>query len=167
MPGKGSLLFIIGTMALTASAEVHAQDSSDMGRCAELENADARLTCYDEAIGRNSSSRPDPEPAPEPAPEPVPEPVPLTQDVGEEQLDSYDKSESESTIIEGRVTECRKDANNKYYFVFDNGQVWKQRSNARVPAGQCDFRVTITRDTFGYRMQIDGEGKKIRIGRVR
>jgi len=95
------------------------------------------------------------------------EPVPLTQDVGEEQLDGYNRSESEPTIIQGRVTECKKDASNKWYFVFDNGQVWKQRSNARLSNRECDFPVTITKDAFGYKMQIDGEGKKIRIGRIR
>jgi hypothetical protein len=151
MPRTGLTISILGTIALTASAEVHAQDSSDMARCAELENADARLACYDEITGTAPRS----------------EPVPLTQDVGEEQLDSHDRSESEPTIIQGRVTECQKDANNKWYFVFDNGQVWKQRSKARLPVGECDFPVTITKDALGYKMQIDGEGKKIRIGRIR
>ena len=69
--------------------------------------------------------------------------------------------------FEGRVVECKKDSANKYYFYFDNGQVWKQRANARIPPGKCDFNVTITEDTFGYKMQIEGETKKIRIGRVR
>jgi len=169
MPRTGTTIFILGTIALTASAEVHAQDSSDMARCAELENADARLACYDEVIGQSSSPPPDPEAA-EKEPigtAPPGEPVPLTRDVGQEQLDSHDRSESELTIIQGRVTECQKDANNKLYFVFDNGQVWKQRADARLPVGECDFPVTITKDVFGYKMQIEGEGKKIRIGRIR
>jgi len=167
MPRTETIIFILGTIALTASAEVYAQDSSDMARCAELENADARLACYDEAIGRSSSSPPYPKAAEK---EPTgtaqrSEPVPLTQDVGEEQLDG--RPESEPTIIQGRVTECQKDANNKWYFVFDNGQVWKQRADARLSFGECDFSVTITKDVFGYKMQIEGEGKKIRIGRIR
>ena len=162
-----TIIFILGTIALAASAEVHAQDSSDMARCAELENADSRLACYDEVIGQSSSSPPDPEAAEKEPTGTAPrsEPVPLTQDVGEEQLDG--RPESEPTIIQGRVTECQKDANNKWYFVFDNGQVWKQRADARLPAGECDFWVTITKDVFGYKMQIEGEGKKIRIGRIR
>jgi hypothetical protein len=165
----GSIIFILGTIALTAMVEVHAQDSGDMARCAELENADARLACYDEVIGPSSSSPPNPEAAEK---EPTgtaqrSEAVPLTQDVGEEQLDDYKRSESEPTIIQGRVTECKTDASNKLYFVFDNGQVWKQRSNARLSNRECDFPVTITKDAFGYKMQIDGEGKKIRIGRIR
>jgi hypothetical protein len=159
MPRIGTIIFILGTIALTASAEVHAQDSSDMARCAELENADARLACYDEVIGR-SISRPNPEAAEK-------EPNPLTEEVGQEQLDSKDKPHQEPEAYAGRVTECQQDASNKWYFVFDNGQVWKQRSNARLPVGECDFSVTITKDAFGYKMQIEGEGKKIRIGRVR
>jgi hypothetical protein len=168
MPKTGTIIFILGTLALTASVEVHAQDSSDMARCAELENADARLACYDEIIG-GSISRPNPEAAEKEPTGTAPrsEPVPLTQDVGEEQLDGKNRPESEPEIVQGRVTECKKDASNKLYFLFDNGQVWKQRSNARLPGGECDFSVTITKDAFGYKMQIDGEGKKIRIGRIR
>jgi len=52
MPRTGTIIFILGTIALTAMAEVHAQESSDMAGCAKLENADARLVCYDEVIGR-------------------------------------------------------------------------------------------------------------------
>ena len=169
MPRIGTTIFILGTIALIASTKVHAQDSSDMARCAELENADARLACYDEVIGQSSSSPPSPEAAEKEPTGTAPrsEPVPLTQDVGEEQLDGKNRPESEPMIIQGRVTECQKDASNKWYFVFDNGQVWKQRSNARLPVGECDFSVTITKDVFGYKMQIDGEGKKIRIGRIR
>ena len=88
MPRTGTIIFILGTIALTASAKVHAQDSSDMARCAELENADARLACYDEVIGRSISSRPNAEAAEKEPTRTAPrsEPVPLTQDVGEEQL---------------------------------------------------------------------------------
>jgi hypothetical protein len=169
MPRTGTIIFILGTIALTASAKVHAQDSSDMARCAELENADARLACYDEVIGRSISSRPNPEAAEKEPTRTAPrsEPVPLTQDVGEEQLDRKSRPKSEPTIVQGRVTGCQKDASNRWYFVFDNGQVWKQRSDDRLSFRECDFWVTITKDFFGYKMQIDGEKKRIRIGRIR
>ena len=93
--------------------------------------------------------------------------MPLTQDVGEEQLDRKSRPKSEPTIVQGRVTGCQKDASNRWYFVFDNGQVWKQRSDDRLSFRECDFWVTITKDFFGYKMQIDGEKKRIRIGRIR
>ena len=160
MPRIGTIIFILGTIALTASVEVHAQDSSDTARCAELENADARLACYDEVIGRSNSSPPDPEAAEK-------EPNPLTEEVGQEQLDSKDKPDQEPEAFAGRVTDCRQHADGKWYFYFANGQVWKQKNTDRQRFKDCDFEATITKDAFGYKMQVDGEGKKIRIGRIR
>jgi len=160
MPRTETIFFILGTIALTAMAEVHAQDSSDMARCAEHENADSRLACYDKVIGRSSSSPPDPEAAEK-------KPNPLTEEVGQEQLDSKDKPDQEPEAFAGRVTDCRLNADGKWYFYFANGQVWKERNSGRQQFKDCDFEVTITKDVFGYKMQIEGEGKKIRIGRVR
>lgn len=155
-------ILILGSIALTASAEANAQDSSDLARCVELENADARLACYDEALGRSKS--PEQESTGSAT---ASEPVPMTDEIGAEQLSANPRPENEPPIIHGRVTECKKDASRKYYFVFDNGQVWKQRANARLPVGGCDFAVTITKDAFGYKMQIEGEERWIRIGRIR
>ena len=160
MPRTALTIFILGTIALTASAEVHAQDSSDMARCAELENADARLACYDEAIGRSTSTPPNPEGAEK-------EPKPLTEEVGQDQLDSKDKPDQEPEAFAGRVTDCRQNADGRWYFYFANGQVWKESNSGRQRFTDCDFEATITKDAFGYKMQIDGEGKKIRIGRIR
>jgi len=160
MPRTGTIIFILGTIALTAMAEVHAQDPSDMAGCAELENADARLACYDEVISRSISSQPNPEAAEK-------EPNPLTEEVGQEQLDSKDKPDQEPEVFAGRVTDCRQNADGKWYFYFANGQVWKERNSGRQRFKDCDFEATITEDVFGYKMQVDGEGKKIRIGRIR
>jgi len=160
MPKTGLTISILGTIALTASAEVHAQDSSDKARCAELENAEARLACYDEAVGRSSSSPPDTKAAEK-------EPNPLTEEVGQEQLDSKDRPDQEPEAFAGRVTDCRQNVDGKWYFYFANGQVWKESNSGKQRFKDCDFEATITKDVFGYKMQIDGEGKKIRIGRVR
>jgi len=141
-------------------AEVQAQESSDMARCAELEDADARLACYDEVIGGSSSSPPIAEAAEK-------EPTPLTEEVGEEQVDSKDKPDQAPEEFTGQVTDCRKQADGRWYFYFANGQVWKESNSGRNRFNDCDFEATITKDGFGYRMQVDGEGKKIRIGRVR
>ena len=158
----GTTIIILGTIALTVSAEVHAQDSSDIAGCAELENTDARLACYDEVTGRGSSSEEE-----SVAPARSSEAVPLTQDVGEEQLDGKDKPDQAPEEFTGQVTDCRKQADGRRYFYFANGQVWKESNSGRNRFNDCDFEATITKDGFGYRMQVDGEGKKIRIGRVR
>jgi len=69
--------------------------------------------------------------------------------------------------VRARVTRCEKDARKKYYFVFENGQVWKQVSDKRLSYKQCDFEVTITKDFFGYKMQPDGEDRRVSIARVK
>ena len=160
MPRSGLTIFILGSVALAAMVEVHAQASGDLAQCAQLEDADARLACYDEITGKSIEKEPT-------GTAPPAEPMPLTQDVGEEQLAGDSKSKREPAVFHGRVTECKKDSTNKLYFYFDNGQVWKQRSDARASFRECDFPVTITKDVFGYKMQIEGDGKKIRVGRIR
>lgn len=146
-------ILALGALGVIASARVAAQDVSDVAHCAGIDDAEARLACYDAAVGRTESARPDPEPAP------------LTQDVGQEQLEN--RPDSEPLIVTGRVTECRQSSGDRWLFVFDNGQVWRQRKEGRRSFRECDFGVTITRDFFGYKMQIDGETSWIRIGRIR
>ena len=158
MPRPATII-LLGTFAL-AAAQAHAQESGDMARCADIADQDARLACYDEAAGRDDAKE-----STEAAERS--EPLPLTQDVGEEQLDAKIRPEREPTRFEGRVIDCKQDASKKWYFYFDNGQVWKQRANARLTNRDCDFAATITKDSFGYRMQIEGETKKIRVGRIR
>lgn len=153
MPATATTVRLLGIGVLAAAAAAHAQGSDDMTRCAGIADAEARLACYDAAVGRNAPAEPGPEP--------------LTAEVGEEQLDPGLRPEREPESFRGRVTKCQQDASNKWYFYFDNGQVWKQRSGNRVRFRECDFGVTITRDSFGYKMQVDGESKTIRIGRIR
>ena len=187
----GNAVIILGAIAMMAATEAEAQDSGGMARCAGIENAEARLACYDEAAGRGASTKSDsdaaeiallpaatrsePQPLTEaPRNEPQPatvapssDPQPLTGEVGEEQLSGKSRPEREPDSFRGKVVECKQDASKKWYFYFDNGQVWKQRANARLSNRDCDFEVTITKDSFGYKMQIVGEGKKIRVGRIR
>jgi hypothetical protein len=169
----GSIVLLLGSAVLAASSGVRAQDANSMARCADIEDADARLACYDEAFGQGRSPGPAAE-APRKAAEEAAddatsgsEPLPLTDQVGAGQLDRKDRPELEVERFEGRVVECKRDSRNTWYFYFDNGQVWKQRSNTRFKKRECGFTVTISRDSFGYTMQIEGETKKLRVGRVR
>ena len=90
----------------------------------------------------------------------------LSSEIGGKQFENKDPE-----VIEpgrGRVVSCQLDVNDKYYFSFDNGQVWRQTDSKRYRLkDECQFVVTITKDFFGYKMQIDGEKAKIRIKRVR
>lgn len=74
----------------------------------------------------------------------------------------------EQLELQARVVRCTKDSRGRYYFFhFENGQVWKQKSDRRLRYKECDFNVTITKDFFGYRMVPEGETGKIRIARVK
>ena len=168
MPRTGPLVVFVCAIALAAPATGQAQESG-MAQCAEIEGADARLACYDAAARRSAPSEPATEVAAEEPTEAASsrEPLPLTQEVGEEQLPGGSGPERETESFRGRVVECKQDSARKRYFYFDNGQVWKQRANARLTTRDCDFMVTITKDGFGYKMQIEGEDKRIRVGRIR
>ena len=109
-------------------------------------------------------------PAPEPVAAPLPEPVPLatrTLDDIDAETSPEAAREEQELAIRAKVTRCEKDARKKYYFVFENGQVWKQSSDKRLRYKECDFEVTITKDFFGYKMHPDGEKRRIRIARVK
>ena len=90
----------------------------------------------------------------------------LSSEIGGKQFENKDGEDIEPD--RGRVVSCQLDVNDKYYFSFDNGQVWRQTDSKRYRLkDECQFVVTITKDFFGYKMQIDGEKAKIRIKRVR
>ncbi len=74
----------------------------------------------------------------------------------------------EQVEVQARVVRCTRDSRRRYYyFYFENGQIWKQKSDRRLRYKECDFNVTITKDFFGYRMVPEGETGKIRIARVK
>ena len=160
---------VLGLSALLifSCASANAQEPADLERCAKLEDPQARLECYDVASQRQRVTQP---PAPadvtpdagdsrEPA-----EPAPLSDAVGEEQLDAKEEKEGP---VRGTLSDCRKGPTGKWYFYFDNGQVWEQRDSDRVHLRECDFEVTISKDFFGYKMEMPDNDNKIRIARVK
>jgi len=164
---KARLSCTASLFVMCAPVLVLAQSSEDLSRCGSIEDDAKRVACYDEISGRQSTAKDvTMEAAPSssaPAAAESEEYAPLTADVGAEGLDGADKDKP----VRGHVTSCRKDSFNDYFFYFDNGQVWKQKSDGRLYYKECDFSVTISRDFFGYKMQIDGEKGRIRISRVR
>ena len=67
----------------------------------------------------------------------------------------------------GRVTSCKKSADRRWFYIFENGQVWKQVDRRKRRHKECDFEVTLTEDSFGYVMRIAGQDSKIRVDRIR
>lgn len=88
-------------------------------------------------------------------------------DLGSETLPMSARKEVEKLEVRAKVSRCKKDYRKKYLFYFDNDQIWKQTSDKKLYFKDCNFDVTITQDFFGYKMQADGEKRRIRITRVK
>jgi hypothetical protein len=160
----------VSMFVMCAPALALAQSSADLGGCSTIEDDAKRVACYDEIAGGESTVQ---EVTTEDAvaisgqeAAESEELAPLTDDVGAEGLNKKE-TEDDDKPVRGRITSCRKDSFGDYFFSFDNGQVWKEKSDNRLYFKECDFSVTISRDFFGYKMQIDGEKGRIRIARVK
>lgn len=132
--------------------------SDELRRCSLIEDAPARLDCYDKITTEQVAEKP---PIPVAA---KPLPAKTLDDLGSKTLGHDDGEELQVRAV---VTKCTKNQQNKYYFHFESGQIWKQTSDKRVNLKDCEFDVTITQDFFGYKMRREGEKRYIRISRVK
>lgn len=169
---------VLGALFLAMPLVPDADDqvADDLARCSSIDDASARLACYDGLSGRSElardSSGATAESSPAPVAAPVPKAVQTSQkaldDLGSETLPRKKGEDLKELSVRATVTRCQKDASKKkYFFYFDNGQVWKQLSDKRVFFKDCNFEVTITKDFFGYKMQKDGEKARLRISRIK
>ncbi len=162
--GLVTACLMLATMPLSAW-------SSDMDDCRAITDAEARLACYDSLQAPTSQVE-----AVAPAEAPTVQSPPsaptatgsvvLDDSIGAESIKDR-KGELEDVVINGHVDSCREDRSSKYRFYFDNGQIWLQKDNRRVPWKECDFDVTIEKDFFGYKMLPKGEDRSIRISRIK
>ena len=95
---------------------------------------------------------------------PQPEAQRVPDDLGIEKKKKEQAAKKKS--YRGHVRSCGQMSDNRWYFVFDRGQMWKQSSDWIHRFKECDFDVTITKDFFGYKMKIDG-GITLRVKRER
>lgn len=156
---KASCVFLVGMISCGVPSMSIADDitAGELQHCSAIDDSSLRLACYDRLSGRQES-----------APiAPAARPEPTADDFGSESLPRDRKDNDEKLAIEVRVTRCTKNSRKKYFFYFDNGQVWKQASDKRLYFRDCDFNVTITKDYFGYKMQQEGEKRRIRISRIK
>jgi len=77
----------------------------------------------------------------------------------------FDANKEDSEGSPGVVKSCKKSHDGKWFFIFESGQVWKQVDKVKRRYKDCKFNVTITRDGFGYKMQVEGDPRTIRIKR--
>ncbi len=164
---------LVGMIVLATPSLLFAQGdvSAGLEHCSTIDDATARLACYDELSGRQMPPDVAPAVVPAPPPESPPE-APAQASTGSsiDELGSESLSgapEKEELAVRATVTKCQKDSRKRYFFFFENGQVWKQASDKRLYFRDCNFEVTITKDYFGYKMQRDGEKGRTRISRVK
>ena len=93
-------------------------------------------------------------------------PAPLTDEVGRERIEP--KSDDEQPRFAANVTSCQKSVQSgQYYFVFENGQVWKQSNYRNLNLRDCAFDVEISKTGFGYQMFIPSKDRTVRVARVK
>ena len=88
----------------------------------------------------------------------------LNDELGGEEYEK--KPDPEDIDNQGLITGCKKGPDKKWYFYFENGQVWKQIDDRRFSLKEdCRMLATITKDIFGYKMEVEGLKGKTRISR--
>ena len=157
---------LLGLGLLAGGPAWSAESIADIKACAEVTDADARLACFDELAERLQNEEPAVDPATAAATE-EPEEASLPDHLGG--ADFEEQSENFETHHQGTITECKKGRDDRWYFVFSNGQVWKQSNKERRRFKDCNFPATISRDGFGYKMAIEVQGKQqtVRVSRVK
>ena len=165
MTRLNTTVFLLWITFLASSSFAQSVDAlEEIKVCAAVTEQDARLACFDRlsdqvlqqgpadtASAQQNATKTEVDIAAATVVKPLPE------DLGSSKVDRY----------AGTVTSCRKGQSGDWYFFFDNDQVWKHVSNRKLRFKECSFDVTITKDTFGYKMQIDGETRTIRVRRHR
>ena len=152
--------FQISILVVTPAMSFATADTISAGltACARETDDAKRLACFDALADGTPSDAPAGS-----APTATP---PLTAEVGLPGPEEADEEPPE--VYAAHVSSCKKSAaNNRWYFEFDNGQVWRQTNSGRLAFRDCDFDVTLRRDVFGFKIEIPGEDRTIRVTRIR
>lgn len=155
--------FILVTAMLTSSSVAQSVGTvEELKVCARMTDQSARLECFDN-LGERALGK---EPADEkPAQEQQVEPEAVTETATDVEPLPDDFGSSKTAQYGGLITSCKRGHYGDWYFIFDNGQVWKEVNHRNLRFKECNFNATITKDAFGYKMQIDGMEKTIRVRR--
>lgn len=163
---------IIAAFALVSPDMAVSADSDplidEIRTCARINISDARFECYealgkrvlDDAPGINTEQT---VAVHESAAAVTPDGLP--DDLGGGEFAKNTAAESE--MSHGHIQSCEKGVDGRWYFQFDNGQVWRQSNSDRRKFRNCDIDATISKDNFGYILEIDGDSGKIRVQRRR
>lgn len=164
------LLILLAPASLAAELD----PATELAACARIVDDSERVTCYEELGNRVLANQTDTSQADAAAigtaavaemPEPTTEAAGLPDDLGGSKFE--EAAAGEGPPSQGRVIRCEEGSDNRWFFYFEGGQVWKQNDDRRRRFKDCDFIATIAKDMFGYKMQIDGVDGKIRVNRKR
>ena len=171
--------WVLATVVIASLIAAPAQ-SQDLGKaitsCASITEDDARLTCFD-ALAAMMGEVPVAEAANAPAAKNAPAAAtaavvvaataaPLTDDIGKERVEPKDPEEQPRYA--SHVISCKESIQSgQYYFILDNGQVWKQSNYRRLGFKNCDFDIEISKGTFGYQMYIPSKDRSVRVARIK
>ncbi|NIP17490.1 MAG: hypothetical protein GWM87_04555 [Xanthomonadales bacterium] len=146
------------------SGQAFSDTVEDIRACAKVADAETRLACYDELGARLSKE--DATAAHGDGDTAADEPS-LPDHLGG--ADFEERSETFESHHRGVITSCQKGPDSRWYFIFNNGQIWKQSNASSKRRMDCEYPATITRDGFGYFMEIQKGDKtdKIRVRRVK
>lgn len=157
---------LLGLGLLAAGPAWSVEPIAEIRACAEVTDGDARLACFDALAERVQLEEPAVDPASGVAAE-EPRGSSLPEYLGGAEFE--EQSEYFETHHQGTITECQQARDGRWYFRFDNGQVWRQTNLSRQRFKDCSFLAKISRDAFGYKMEIEvnGRQKTIRVARVK
>jgi hypothetical protein len=169
-------LLILCLLMLASTASARPQEPLDeLKACARTSELDARVACYEELGQRllaedaaTASTAPTTsasvQAAPAAATVAATSTPQLNDELGGEEYE--EKPDPEDINNQGLITGCKKGPDKKWYFYFENGQVWKQIDDRRFSLKEdCRMLATITKDIFGYKMEVEGLKGKTRISR--
>ena len=164
------------SLAGTAAAD---ELREELERCAQLQNAEVRLACYD-ALAGISASRPQQASSPGEAPASPDRPSapaqsepeqPREQESGQSLADRVfgllpGRAEGDN-LLESRVVGEIRNPRRGTRFTLENGQVWQQVERTRRNYRATNPRVEIKEGFMNsYRMRLEGLNGRIRVRRV-
>jgi len=159
-----TIAIILSGFVFVGSFPLDAQDDlvDAVRACKKIENPASRLSCFDLLLS-------DMDPTPKTSTKQYTE-----DDFGARDIKKRAQAEEASkqqTLTSGLV-EVSRTRNDKYVFILENGQVWKQAQSdigkLFIPKKLDNVKVVIKRGFLGsHRLKVEGKKRSIKVNRLR
>jgi len=133
-------------------------------KCRQVEEIAERVVCYDNIVDTRFPAEP-PEVT---RAEVVPDAQSLfgTTDAEAKRIVEATLAIEELDEIEATVTDVRKSANNKLMVTLNNGQIWHQLDNQRMPLKSGEAVIVRKASLSSFRMEKQSGSRRIRVRRA-